>query len=51
MKKQPKKVTAKKKVNAVTPKKEIKRTLFINPDGTVSAQLADAISWDREKPN
>jgi len=46
MKKQPKKPTVKKKVNTVT-----KRTLFINPDGTVSSSYADAISWDREKPN
>jgi hypothetical protein len=51
MKKQPKKVTPKKEVFGAAPKKTVKKTLFINPDGTISSSYADAISWDREKPN
>lgn len=51
MKKRNKKATAKKTVPAVAPK-TVKRTpLFINPDGTISSSYADAIAWDKDKPN
>lgn len=50
MKKRNKKATAKKTVPAVAPK-TVKRRLFINPDGTISSSYADAIAWDKDKPN
>ena len=52
MKKNNKKATPKKTVPAVAPKTVKTRTpLFLNPDGTISSSYADAIAWDKDKPN
>jgi hypothetical protein len=47
MKKQNKKATVKKKVTTVAPKNNVKRTFFVNPDGTLTASYKDAITWDK----
>ena len=42
-----KKASVKKTVSTVPTKKRVKRTLFINPDGTITASYKDAVCWDK----